>query len=378
MSDFIAELEQRVRTDPRSVDELIDTRVFPLVDGTSATFLYIGEADEVHLRHWIFGLPSSQPFQRMHRTPLWTLRMEIPEGSRMEYKFEVVRGREHRLVHDPLNPVQATDPFGGNSVLHAADYRLPEWSLPDPETRPGTLEQHALHSSVFGGERPFTLYLPARYRPTRRYPLLVVHDGPDYLRYSSLKVVLDNLIHRLEIPSLIVACIESPDRMREYAADERHGRFLVEELVPALETRWPLVGNPSARALMGASFGAVAALAAAWQHPGFFQQLLLQSGSFAFTDIGHHDRGPIWDPVVEFVNAFRKRPGRPAERVYLSCGTYESLIYYNRSILPVLQSTGMDVRFSEARDGHNWENWRDRLREGLSWLLPGPLWMVYE
>ena len=24
------------------------------------------------------------------------------------------------------------------------------------------------------------------------------------------------------------------------------------------------------------------------------------------------------------------------------------------------------------------ENWRDRLREGLSWLFPGPLWMVYE
>ena len=27
----------------------------------------------------------------------------------------------------------------------------------------------------------------------------------------------------------------------------------------------------------------------------------------------------------------------------------------------------------EARDGHNWENWRDRLREGLAWLFPGPL-----
>ena len=36
------------------------------------------------------------------------------------------------------------------------------------------------------------------------------------------------------------------------------------------------------------------------------------------------------------------------------------------------------VRYEEARDGHNWENWRDRLRSGLSWLFPGPLWMVYE
>ena len=55
---------------------------------------------------------------------------------------------------------------------------------------------------------------------------------------------------------------------------------------------------------------------------------------------------------------------------------YESLIYENRSLVPLLQATGMDVRYVEARDGHNWENWRDRLREGLSWLFPGPLLLV--
>ena len=69
---------------------------------------------------------------------------------------------------------------------------------------------------------------------------------------------------------------------------------------------------------------------------------------------------------------------RPAEQAFVSCGIYESLIYENRSIIPLLQSTGMKLRYSEARDGHNWDNWRDRLREGLSYLLPGPLWMVYE
>ncbi len=50
----------------------------------------------------------------------------------------------------------------------------------------------------------------------------------------------------------------------------------------------------------------------------------------------------------------------------------------NRSMVPLFQSTGARARFAEARDGHNWECWRDRLREGLSWLFPGPLWMVYE
>ena len=117
---------------------------------------------------------------------------------------------------------------------------------------------------------------------------------------------------------------------------------------------------------------------AAWQRPGTFGGLLLQSGSFAFTDIGREVRNPVLEPVMEFVNAFRDNPDRPAERVFLSCGVYEGLIYENRSLAPILHRTGMDVRFVEARDGHNWENWRDRLREGLSWLFPGPLGLMYE
>jgi enterochelin esterase-like enzyme len=212
----------------------------------------------------------------------------------------------------------------------------------------------------------------------RRYPLLIVHDGGDYLRYAALKDVLDNLIHRLEVAPLIAALSHPGDRMVEYPDDPRHAKFIAEELLPELEQRYPLLPNANARCLMGASFGAVASLNTAWRHPGKFGRLLLQSGSFAFTDIGRHKRGPAFDKVVEFVNAFRDAPGRPSERVYLSCGMYESLIYENRSLVPLLQSTGMGVRFEWVRDGHNWENWRDRLQSGLSWLFPGPLWMVYE
>jgi enterochelin esterase family protein len=129
---------------------------------------------------------------------------------------------------------------------------------------------------------------------------------------------------------------------------------------------------------MGASFGGVAALHAAWRHPQLFRRLLLQSGSFAFSDLGRHRRTAVFDPVARFMNAFREDAGELAGKIYMSCGVYESLIYENRSLVPRLQTQGIDVRFEEVRDAHNWENWRDRLRSGLSWLFPGPLWMVYE
>jgi enterochelin esterase family protein len=231
---------------------------------------------------------------------------------------------------------------------------------------------------VFGGSRPIDVYLPARFRAQRRYPLLIVHDGADYLAFASLRAVLDNLIHRLEVPPLIAAMTQSPDRMREYAADDRHCEFVVDELLPQLEQWFPLVQKPAARGLLGASFGAVAALHCAWRRPDSFGKLLLQSGSFLFTEIGEHEAGPAFDPVVRFMNEFRQQPGRPAEQAFVSCGVYESLIYYHRSLVPLLQDAGLQVRSREANDGHNWENWRDRLREGLSFLFPGPLWMVYE
>ena len=90
------------------------------------------------------------------------------------------------------------------------------------------------------------------------------------------------------------------------------------------------------------------------------------------------ERGPAFDSVVRFMNEFREEPGQTAKRIYMNCGIYESLIYENRSLVPRLQQQGIEVSFEEARDAHNWENWRDRLRNGLTWLFPGPVWMVYE
>ena len=378
MSRIVQELVAGGPPDPGRIDRFLSARPYPHVDGRAVTFVYRGEAEQILLRHWIYGLPSSQAFHRVDATDLWFLELDIPERSRIEYKIERVAGSTREWLMDPLNPRTARDPFGSNSVCHGEGYETPAWVRPDPEARAGEIVDLRVRSRSLGGVRRVHVYLPARFRRQRRYPLLVVHDGRDYLEYADMRTVLDNLIHRLEIPPAIVALSEPRERHLEYAAEPRHADFLSHELLPKLEARFPIVSRPSHRALVGASFGAVAALHAAWRSPGLWGRLLLQSGSFAFSDIGEHRRGPMFDPVVDFVNEFRDRPVRPADKVFVSCGVYESLIYENRSLVPLLQATGMEVRYVEARDGHNWENWRDRLRPGLSWLFPGPLWMVYE
>lgn len=375
----INRLKEQQPLEAGDVDAFLADHEVPVVEGSRCTFLFRGEADEVHLVHRIVELPERLPLRRMRNTDLWYLVLEMPEGSRVEYQLEIRRGDHHERANDPLNPKLSHSPVGSSSVCFAHGYHTPDWVLPDPEARQGELTEMVVPSRALGRDCPVTLYLPARFRRTASYPLLVVHDGGDFLQYASAKVVLDNLIHRLDVAEAVVAFVHPEDRLREYADSVRHSRFLTDELVPRLEVDLPLVGQRAGRCLLGSSFGAVAALSAANRSPQVYGSLVLMSGSFVFTDIGtDHGGGPVFDPVVKFVNRYRARPRHVADRMFVSCGVYEPLITRNRSMVPVFESAGMEVRYVEARDGHNWENWRDRLRDALSWVYPGPQKLVYE
>jgi enterochelin esterase-like enzyme len=375
----INRLRERRPCEPAVIDRFLARHDVPIVEGARCTFLYRGEADQVSLVHRAVGLPEHIPLRRLYLTDLWYVVVELPEGSRFEYQLEVARGDQRERINDPLNPRLAHSPVGSSSVCYARGYEVPEWTRPDPEARPGSLVDLKVPSRALRRDCAVTLYLPARVLRTASYPLLVVHDGSDYLEYASAKTVLDNLIHRLDVAETIVAFASPGDRLTEYANSAAHARYLTAELIPRLEAEFPLAGSPSGRCLMGASFGAVAALSTAYRYPEFYGSLLLQSGSFVFTDIGNdHGGGPAFEPVVKFVNRYRAAPRRVADRVFVSCGVYEPLIVRNRSMVPTFESAGMAVRYVEARDGHSWENWRDRLREGLSWIFPGPQKFYYE
>ena len=69
------------------------------------------------------------------------------------------------------------------------------------------------------------------------------------------------------------------------------------------------------------------------------------------------------------MQAFLAEPAPVAERVFVTCGAFESLICENRAFVSVLAATGMNVRFVENLDGHTWVCWRDGIGEALPWLF---------
>jgi enterochelin esterase family protein len=354
-----------------AVEHFLAEQDFPLLDPRGATFIFHGEADAVYLQHWAYELPNAIAFQRWPGSQLWTAYLALAPGSRLEYKLDVVRAGHGEWHIDPLNPVRAHDPYGANSVCQAYGYERPTWTLPNPTVPAGQLDALQLYSGVFGQERTIPLYLPVGFKRRRRYPLLIAHDGADYLHYSQMKTVLDNLIAAGVIAPLLVAFSQPEDRLIEYTGNAHHARFLALELLPFLTELLPLRHSMHSRGLMGASLGAVASLHAAWRYPGRFGVLLLQSGSFAGRAVSLRKRdSPVFERVMNFVDAFRAAPGYPALKLFLSCGLYESLIVENRAMDAFLRDRGLNVDYRESYDGHNWENWRDHMSDGLSCLFP--------
>ncbi|MGH7910880.1 MAG: alpha/beta hydrolase [Candidatus Dormibacteraceae bacterium] len=369
-------LAQRDPLGAAEVDGFLAQHASPIVEGPYATFLWRGAAEQVLVRHAVIALPRPLHLRRLAGTDLWAKTIALPDSARVEYQLERVGGAPgaHRF-NDPLNPRLGWGPFGAQSVCAATGYQDPEWAEADPAAGRGSLVDLPIASRSLLREVRVQVYLPAGFRPGGRSPLLVVHDGADFLQYAAFRTVLDNLIQRREVEPLVAAFVSAgPQRLVEYAADPRHAVFLVRELLPALFRRFRFVGGPDERTLMGSSFGGIAALSTAARYPGRFGSLLLESASLVFTDgRGGRRGGPAFAPVLRFVDAYRADPQPVVRRMFVSCGTFEPLVTPNRAMVQVFRRAGIDVRYEEAPDGHQWVAWRDRLRSALTFLHPGSL-----
>lgn len=341
----------------------------PYAVGDTTTFGYIGDADAVGVVTFMARFPAIPPMERMEGTDLWHVTVELPRGSRVEYKLEVTDADRIERIVDPLNRRTASDPFGWNSVAHAPGYVEPDWVRPNGDA-PGTLESFEIERSAFGDHRLVSVYLPAGYPDGGPYPVVVLHDGSDLVEFASLTTVLDNLIGTGAMRPAVVALLDPTRRSAEYAASELHAAFVVDDVLPRLVNDFHVADDPQLRVIGGSSLGAVASLATAWYRPGIFASAVLLSGSFVTATGGPLRRGPMFEPVIAFVKAFAAEPARPCDRLWIAVGLFEGLVDDNRALLPVLEATRMEVHYEEVADGHHWQAWRNSLGKALQDLLP--------
>lgn len=348
-----------------------------------ALFVFRSPAERVFLAGDMNGWSrSAQPLDRLAGTDLHLLEIQVPDGARLDYKL-VVSGTEWTL--DPWNPRTMTGGYGPNSELRTPAYVPPAEVEPGPGTVEGSWDELRLESRATGGQRSAFVWSSAPAGATGPFPVLYLLDGADYRDFAKAHVVAGNLVGAGRLPPVVLVLVPPVDRRAEYD-DARPGpggaggdaapgratagispshaaftRFLADELVPAVEARWPVRKDAAGRGVMGASLGGFAALSVTARRPGVFGRCGAQS-------TGGGDGGGF-----EALLADLARLPAGSVRVHLDAGTFEAafhgfdLLSLSRRLRAELSRRQL-VQYREVPEGHSWGSWRARLGEALTFF----------
>ncbi|GAB3945998.1 SMP-30/gluconolactonase/LRE family protein [Spirosoma harenae] len=270
---------------------------------------------------------------------------------------------------------------------------------PDSQIKPGVPKGEVLKftfesSKLFPGTwREYWVYVPAQYQPDKPACVYINQDGIQW----QAPAVFDNLIHQKEMPVTIGifvmhgrvkaanpdAALDRFNRSYEYdGLGDRYARFLLDELLPDVETRKTSDGraihlsrNGNDRAIGGSSSGAVCAFTAAWERPDAFSRVFSTIGTYV--GLRGADRYPT---------LIRKVEPKPL-RVFLQDGTSDHNIYAgdwwmaNQMMERALTFSGYEVEHIWGEGGHNgkhgtaifpdamrylWKGWPEPIKAGTS------------
>jgi enterochelin esterase-like enzyme len=150
-----------------------------------------------------------------------------------------------------------------------------------------------IYAKALGRYVKYEVILPAEHAlfPQKRYPLLILNDGQDAAALKLEKVIHD-LIADQQIVPIVAVAIHCGERKQEYGvagiADyagrgskaDIYTKFLVTELLPLLESNYPITNTASERCIAGFSLGGLSAFDIAWHHEHLFSKVGVFSGSF--------------------------------------------------------------------------------------------------
>lgn len=361
----------------------------PLVEPVDAahdrvTFLWRGAERNVRL----FGSPSSDhaQLQRLGASDVWYKSFVLPRSARLSYKMapdvpelpasDTARRRAILATAqaDPFNPKaypeRGIDAFQYSSVLELAEAPAQPWVAPRAGVEPGTVQTHALASTILGNTRDIQLYRPAGWRPGGAdNHVLVLFDAGPYLSRVPTPTILDNMIAAGVIPPTAAVLISNPtadSRAAELPPNPDFADFLARELMPWAARQG--IAAPAARTVIGgSSYGGLASSYAALRHPEVFGNVLSQSGSYWWGQPGQEDQ---W-----LTRQFAARRTLPV-RFYLVAGLFEmgragqpGIVETNRHLRDVLQAKGYRVTHQEVAGGHDYLSWRGTLSDGLIDLI---------
>jgi enterochelin esterase-like enzyme len=335
----------------------------PFIENGTANFIYRGKATSVALELAFNYLTVNM--QRLSNTDFFYYSQAFEMDARLEYTFTIVADRDTtRLVLDSENPRVVIWLGYPTSELAMPGYEMPTETETnfDPAIAHGTLKTHNLFSERLNATYSIYVYLPPGYdeHPTKRYLTGYAQDGFLAL-LGGYTNVMDNLIAQGKIQEGLLVLITSFDSTRTatYAGERRfdYEDFVVNKVVPFVDSTYRTEKSPKGRLIGGASFGALISAQIAYRHSDLFGKCVMFS--------------PALFPNGNEVFNLYANGDKKAIQIYLDWGTYEPFI--TALAIPfrdVLQAKGYDYASKEWHEGHSAGSFRAHFDNALEFLIP--------
>ncbi|MCX6243213.1 MAG: alpha/beta hydrolase-fold protein [Bacteroidetes bacterium] len=331
-------------------------RTYPLIeDDTICNFIYTGDAADVKVAGDFTGWRPSGVMSKIAGTNFWYSTVNFDADARLDYKIVI---NSNDWILDPGNPKTCVGGYGPNSELRMPACQTPPEIEYYPAMQHGTMWDTVITSKSLGEPRKVRVYLPPGYgRSAKVYPLILFHDGQDYIAFGAINNILDYLIAQHKITEVIAVFVPPVSREPEFIGNKVNAycSFFVDELIPEIDRKFTTSKDPHHRAVGGVSNGGNISLYLGLIHPEVFGKIIAQSSS-----------------VFPFVmNGYKKSPGKDLQ-FYIDIGKYDipELITLAKELTQTLGKKKYVYQYREWHEGHSWGNWKGHLAVPLMQFFP--------
>ncbi len=226
----------------------------------------------------------------------------------------------------------------------------------------GKLELIEYESKTIGTVRKANVYTPPGYSADKKYPVLyLLHgiggDEAEWVRFANPNVLFDNLIADAKAVPMIVVMpngrAQKNDRaegnvMASAPAFAAFERDLIDDLIPAIETKYSVDKSREKRAIAGLSMGGGQS----------FNFGLGNLETFAW--VGPFSAAPNTKPADELIPNVENAKAK-LKLLWISCGNKDGLIRISQNMHQFLKKNGIEHVWHVDGHGHDPVHWSSSL-----------------
>jgi enterochelin esterase-like enzyme len=361
------------------------SKYYPLVDGTSVTFVLETPSEVSRVQLYGDFLPGVNEYNLGGNVDMvrgedgnWTYTAEglAPDFYFYYYVVDGVRTLDSWNLKQVCNYSEFYNTFlvegPGSENLDYAD--APR----------GTMTSIWYDSPEYGGQRHLNVWLPAGYTPEKTYPALYMipgggDDEETWTDMGRLPQIMDNLIAKGEAEPMVVVLfnampnqLAAPHLMDPIPGAKSHfelmgtekgksgGEFvndLLHNIIPLVESRYSVRRDREGRAVCGVSMGGVYEMYLAEHHPDVF-------GWYSFVGTGIMGGTP--DQADAAVAPLVKTG---YNLIWVGAGCKDMALGSAKNLMGALDRAKSSYQYYDCGDGHNWRSWRRDLQKFVPLLF---------